>query len=52
MESWSGAMECSLGVDFEVERSQIWSYCCPSWKGFDVNDQFLVNNYFYDALCT
>ena len=34
VESWSGAIEWSLGVDFGVERSQIWSYCYPSWTGF------------------
>ena len=34
MESWSGAMEWSLGVDFGVERSQILSYFCPSGTGF------------------
>ena len=33
VESWSGVMEWSLGVDFGVEGSQICSNCCLSWIG-------------------
>ena len=33
-ESWSGAMEWSFGVDFEVEWSQILSFYLPPRTGF------------------
>ena len=49
MESWSGAIEWSLGVDYEVEFSQILSFCCPFWTGLVLIDQFHVNAYFYGA---
>ena len=34
VESWSGAMEWSFGVDCGVEWSQILSFCHPSRTGF------------------
>ena len=49
MESWSGAIEWSLGVDNGVDFSQILSFCCPSWAGLVLIDQFHVNVYFYGA---
>ena len=40
MESWNGAIEWSLGVDFGVELSQILSNCCTSRTGFVLHSQF------------
>ena len=43
MESWNGAIEWSLGVDYGVEFSKILSFCCTSWTGLVLIDQFQVN---------
>ena len=52
MESWSGAMEWSFGVEFGVNEVRFGVLVALLGHDLALIDQFLVKAYFYVEFCT